>query len=138
MEEWILSSGEALLFITISAIGIYVAIILMTKIFGKRSFSKMSSFDFASTIAVGSIIASTLLSSNVSLIEGTTGLLVVYSLQALVAYLRRFKPFRTIVDNKPLLLMDGKKILHENLKKAMVTEDDLRAKLREANVFRIV
>lgn len=97
----------------------------------------MSSFDFASTIAVGSIIASTLLSSTVSLIEGATGLLVVYSLQALVAYLRRFKPFRTLVDNKPLLLMDGKKILHENLKKALVTEDDLRAKLREANVIEL-
>ncbi|HKJ47445.1 MAG TPA: YetF domain-containing protein, partial [Christiangramia sp.] len=41
------------------------------------------------------------------------------------------------VDNAPLMLMDGQEILHENLKKARVTEEDLRSKLREANVIRL-
>lgn len=38
------------------------------------------------------------------------------------------------MDNSPLLLMDGGTILEENLRKARVTEGDLRSKLREANV----
>ena len=137
MEKWILSSLSTAGWILLSALGIYLAVIFFTRCFGKRSFSKMSSFDFASTIAIGSIIASTILTDSVSLIEGFLGLLIVFVMQSLVAFLRRFKPFRNLVDNKPLLLMDGPTILHGNLKKARVTEDDLRAKLREANVIEI-
>ncbi|GAB7256152.1 hypothetical protein OBPA_06160 [Polaribacter sp. OB-PA-B3] len=97
----------------------------------------MSSFDFACTIAIGSIIASTLLSKSVSLFEGVFGLTTVYVLQAITAYLRRFQFFRKIVDNEPLYLMKNSEILWDNLKKAQVTEGDLRAKLREANVLQL-
>lgn len=137
MENWFTSNGATLGNIVLSAIGIYLAVILLTRIFGKRSFSKMSSFDFAGTIAIGSIIASTLLSSSVSLLEGIVGLLAVFALQGLVAFSRKFKHVRDLVDNAPLLLMDGEKILWDNLQKANVTEDDLRAKLREANVIEL-
>ena len=137
MQDWIFTSNKTLIFIAISSLGIYISIILLTNIFGKRSFSKMSSFDFACTIAIGSIIASTLLSSSVTLLEGIFGLSFIYILQGATAYLRKFKFFRNLVDNKPLLLMDKNKILWQNLKKANVTEGDLKAKLREANVVQL-
>ncbi|TXD49609.1 DUF421 domain-containing protein [Polaribacter sp. IC073] len=137
MKEWIFTNIETLQFISISALGVYITIVLLTRIFGKRSFSKMSSFDFACTIAIGSIIASTLLSKSVSLFEGIFGLTIVYLLQGITAYLRKFKFFRNIVDNEPLFLMKKQEILWHNMKKANVTEGDLRAKLREANVLRL-
>lgn len=136
MEKWFDAASGSLLAVVISAIGIYVAVIGYTRIFGKRSFSKMSSFDFAMTVAVGSIVATTVVSSSVSLLQGVVGLLSVYLLQLSVAVLRRFTAFQKIVDNKPLLLMKGGKILYQNLKKARVTESDLRSKLRESNVKR--
>jgi len=123
--------------IFITATGIFLAVILFTRIAGKRSFSKMSSFDFAMTVAIGSIIATTVLSSSVSLIQGVTGLLSVYVLQISAALLRRFEFFQKVLDNTPLLLMDGEKILEHNLRKARVTESDLRSKLREANVIKL-
>ena len=97
----------------------------------------MSSFDFAMTVAIGSIIATTILTKSVSLWEGIIGLLSVYILQLTVAMLRRFQFIQDTVDNSPLLLMDGKNILHENLRKARVAESDLRSKLREANVIKL-
>lgn len=120
--------------IVLSCLGIYTMVIAFTRIFGKRSFSKMSSFDFAMTVAVGSIIATTVLSSSVSLAEGILGLLAIYFFQLSAAFFRRYKPFRQAIDNTPLLLMHNTEILYDNLKKARVTEGDLRAKLREANV----
>jgi len=137
MEKWFEASGTSLLAISITAIGIYVAVILFTRIAGKRSFSKMSSFDFAMTVAIGSILASTILSKSVSLLQGVVGLAMVYILQIFVAILRRSSHVEKIIDNNPLMLMDGKQILHENLKKARVTESDLRSKLREANVLEL-
>ena len=123
--------------IVVSALGIYLAVIIMTRICGKRSFSKMSSFDFAMTVAVGSIVASTILTSSVSMLQGITGLVVVYLLQILIALARRSKFVQNIVDNSPLLLMDGSTILEDNLRKARVTHGDLRSKLREANVTQL-
>lgn len=120
--------------IILSALGIYIMVILFTRLAGKRSFSKMSSFDFAMTVAVGSVIASTILSPSVNLIDGIVGLASIYCLQISVAIGRRLNFIKRIVDNTPLLLMDGKEILHDNLRKARVTESDLRSKLREANV----
>ena len=120
--------------ISISACGVYLAIIVFTRITGKRSFSKMSSFDFAMTVAVGSIIATTILSSSVKMIEGIVGLAMVYLLQISIAFARRNKTIQNLVDNSPLLLMDGEKVIESNLRKARVTEGDLRSKLREANV----
>ncbi|SFN27695.1 DUF421 domain-containing protein [Salegentibacter flavus] len=135
MEKWFEFSTESLIAIALTAAGIYLAVIVFTRIAGKRSFSKMSSFDFAMTVAVGSILATTILSASVSLIQGIAGLAAVYILQMAAAICRRFSWFREAIDNSPLLLMDGKNILYENLKKARVTEGDLRSKLREANVL---
>lgn len=137
MKKWFASTPETLLAIVLCALGIYIALIVFTRLAGKRSFSKMSSFDFAMTVAIGSLLASTILSSSVSLTEGITGLAMVYLLQISAALLRRFGWFKNLIDNSPLLLMDGSRILHENLKKARVAEGDLRSKLREANVIRL-
>ena len=137
MEKWFEISTTSIIAIGLTAMGIYIATILFTRLAGKRSFSKMSSFDFAMTVAIGSIIATTVLSKSVSLLQGVVGMAAVYILQISVAIIRRFKIVQKIIDNEPLLLMDGQKILHENLRKARVTEADLRSKLREANVLEL-
>lgn len=137
MDKYFGISTGAYPAVFLSAVGIYFTVILFTRIAGKRSFSKMSSFDFAMTIAIGSIIGSTLLLSTVNLSTGIIGLASVYLLQQLVAYLRRFPAFGQLVENKPILLMKGSKVLEDNLKRARITKGDLRAKLREANVIRL-
>lgn len=134
-DKWFETTPETLLAICLSSAGIYLAVIVFTRLFGKRSFSKMSSFDFAMTVAVGSIIATTILSASVSLLEGVVGLAATYVLQMSAAFLRRFDVMKSAIDNSPLLLMDGETILEDNLRKAKVSKGDLRSKLREANVI---
>ena len=135
MKKWFSTDMESLFALSVTALAIYIAVIVFTRIFEKRSFSKMSSFDFAMTVAVGSLIATTVLSKSVSLLEGVAGLFVVYLYQLTAALLRKWKPFRKAIDNEPLLLMMGPDILEDNLLKARVTKGDLRSKLREANVL---
>ena len=137
MKEWFKFSETGFYAIVLTAIGIYITTIICTRIAGKRSFSKMSSFDFAMTVAIGSIVATTIVSKSVSLFDGIVGLTITYGLQLGMAYLRRFKPVEKMIDNSPLLLMDKQEILHKNLRKVRVTEDDLRSKLREANVLEL-
>lgn len=136
--SWITTSGTAILMVIITSIGIYCALILFTRVAGLRSFSKMSSFDFAVTVAFGSVIATVISAKDPPLVQGITALLSLFVLQIVVARLRNKIPFISkIVDNAPILLMDGTDIKEDNLKRAQVTHDDLRAKLREANVTQL-
>ncbi len=133
--SWLTTTWTEIIMVLISAIGIYIAVILFTRLSGLRSFSKMSSFDFAMTVAVGSLIATTILTEDPPLIQAIIGLGALYILQIGIAKLRGVSPLiNKLVDNQPILLMKGQHMLDENLKATKVTPDDLRAKLREANV----
>jgi uncharacterized membrane protein YcaP (DUF421 family) len=124
--------------VVVSAVGIYVSLMILTRIAGLRSFAKLSSFDFAITVAIGSLVASTLLTPDPPLLQAVVGLASLYGIQMLVAFLRqRSAAARSTMDNAPLLLMDGSRILRDNLRSAGLTRDDLRSKLREANVLRM-
>jgi uncharacterized membrane protein YcaP (DUF421 family) len=129
------ASGTALVSGAVAAIAIYLAVIVATRISGLRSFSKMSSFDFAMTVAIGSLIASAA-SGQAPLATVAVGVAALYVAQFVVALLRRQHALHGVVDNTPLLLMRGGEVLHANLAMARVTLDDLHAKLREANVLR--
>lgn len=119
-----------------AAFGIYVSLILFTRITGLRSFSKLSSFDFAITVAFGSIIAGVVISKDPPLFPAILGLASLYFFQMALSFLRRrFSLISSVVDNQPLLLMTGGEIIEENMHIAKITKADLRAKLREANVI---
>jgi uncharacterized membrane protein YcaP (DUF421 family) len=135
---WIRAAEDAPLMIVCSAVALYVLLILYTRLVGLRSFSKMSAFDFAITIAIGSILASVTLWQKPTLLEGAVALGVLFGLQFVVGNLRKRLPGVTaLIDNRPLLLMDGTEVLSDHLRRANMTEADLRAKLREANVTRL-
>lgn len=134
--SWILTSLEAVLMVLLSTAGIYLSMILLTRVSGLRSFSKMSGFDFAVTVAIGSVLATTIVTEDPPLFQAAVALAALYGIQMLVATLRIRSPaVSAAVDNEPLLLMAGEEVLTENLRRAQVTEADVRAKLREANVL---
>ncbi|MGJ8665795.1 MAG: DUF421 domain-containing protein [Patiriisocius sp.] len=122
----------------LSVLGIFAAIIFIIRIFGLRTLAKMSSFDFASTIAVGSILASTIINKDQSIIKGALALASIIGFQTLFSFLvRKNDWFKKMFTNKPQLLMKDGEIFYENLKSCNVGVSDLMAKLREANVHKL-
>ena len=121
--------------IVISAVLVYVAVIVLTRLSGVRSLAKMSSFDFAATVAVGSTVASTALGST-PLVNGVVALCMLYGLQYLIATLRRRDVFHGALDNAPMLLMAGPEVLEGNLRHTRVSREELWAQLRLAGVQR--
>lgn len=135
-SSWFALDPSALLGIFLTSVGVYAALIVLVRINGLRSFSKMSSHDFAITVAIGSVIASTVVAPNPSLGNGVAALVALFAAQRALSSLRRHLE-GSPVDNRPLLLMRDGRILDENLARAQVTRADLMAKLREANVMRM-
>ncbi len=117
------------------AVVILFVVILLTRLNGLRSFSKQSAFDFPITVATGSVIATTIAGQGTPLAVGIVAAAALFAVQAVIAFLRvRIDPFERLVDNRPLLLMEGGRIIDSNLLKARMSRDDLVAKLRAASV----
>ena len=122
--------------IVLAAIAL-VWIIVLVRLVGLRSFSKMTSFDFIVTVACGSLLAgaaqadgwNAFLQSNAAM----AGLLFC---QFIAARARKdSQAVHAVLQNEPVLLMRDGKILDHALEATRVSRDDLIAKLREANVL---
>ncbi|MDT7856563.1 DUF421 domain-containing protein [Rubrivirga sp. S365] len=133
MADWFVASPQSLLAVVLSTLGVYVALVVLVRLVGLRSFSKMTSVDFALTITTGAVLASTLLNQSPPLLQGVVALAALFALQAAASWGRRHG--LSVLDNEPLVLMAGAEVLEDNLKRAGVTKADLRGKLREANVL---
>lgn len=133
--EWIYSIKDPILETILGSLLIFIVIILVTRIIGLRSFAKFTAFDFAFTVAIGSIISS-ILTSSTSLVHGAVAIVSLLVITFISSYLQRaLKFYSNLISNDPLLLMDNDKILHDNLKYARIEKKQLIAKLREANVL---
>ena len=119
-----------------STVAVYGLVVLLTRVAGPRSLAKMSSFDFAATVAIGSMIATTGLRS-VSLPAGAVGLIVLFGAQASVAALRHRRAFAGAVDNRPLVLMAGPVVVDRHLRQARISREELYGELRAAGVHRL-
>ena len=138
MIDWLISGWDNLPNIFVSTILLFALLIVWIRITGLRSFAKISSIDFASTIAIGSILASTILSKSPSIVQGGMAIAFVLLFQYVFSKLTlKNKWFNTLVSNEPMLLMKGEHILDKNLHSANLSKADLMAKLREANVIQL-
>ena len=114
---------------------IVACVIVLTRLNGLRSLSKQSAFDFPITVATGSLIASTIISKDVPVLVGVVAAVGLYAVQAAISLSRiGSRLFKETVDNTPLLLMEGDRIIDVNLRRARVTHEDLMSKLRAAGV----
>lgn len=112
-------------------------VLILVRVNGLRSFSKMTNFDFVMTIAVGSLLAGASQSTTWSVfVQALSAMATLFLVQYLIARLRNAsKTFGSIVQNSPVVLMRDGVIIKEALTKTRVAKEDLIAKLREANVL---
>lgn len=114
-------------------------IALVVRLIGLRSFSKMTAFDFISTVATGSLLGSAAGSNSwTDFLQNSGAVLAILGIQAVIAFLRkRFPQLLGIIENEPVLLMEEGSFIPKNLVKTRVSEEDVMAKLREANVLEL-
>jgi uncharacterized membrane protein YcaP (DUF421 family) len=109
----------------------YVYLIVLVRGFGKRTLSKLNAFDLVVTVALGSTLATILLSNSVALVEGLTALTLLVVLQFGVAFLSvRSARFADMVRSEPTLLLRDGTLCHDAMRRARVTEDELMTVLR--------
>jgi uncharacterized membrane protein YcaP (DUF421 family) len=132
-DSWLFTSWENAGWIVLSGAVMLLVVVAIIRVVGLRSLSKMSSFDFAVTVAIGSILGSVVASSS-SVAEGALAVGSLLAMQWIIAQFRRRSFGGRVVDNTPLLLVRDGTFLDDALTTARVTRSDVYAKLRQANV----
>ncbi len=110
----------------------YGSLVLFLRLSGKRTLAKLNAFDFVVTVALGSTLATVLLSSDVSFAEGALGLGLLVALQYVVASAtRRIPAVRRLAKSEPQVVMRNGALLHDVLRKERLNEEEVHQALRQ-------
>ena len=113
----------------------YAALIFFLRLSGKRTLSKLNAFDLVVTVALGSTLATVILSKDTALIDGLLALALLIGLQYAVAWLSvRATAFRRLVKNEPTLLFYDGAFLDVAMRRARITRDEILAAVRGQGV----
>lgn len=114
-------------------------VVACVRLIGLRSFSKMTSFDFVTTIAIGSILAGCVQATSWSpVFQALIAMAALLGIQFAVSMTRsRRDDFEGVIDNTPTLLMRDGVFLENALIQTRTSRSDVIAKLRENNVSRV-
>ncbi|WP_084385925.1 DUF421 domain-containing protein [Methanoculleus horonobensis] len=129
--------GDPAFLVRVLIVGVcaYVALVIIVRLSGKRTLSSMNAFDFIVNVAVGSILASTIVSRDVSLAEGVLALGILVVLQYAVSWSSvRSERVQKAVKSEPRLLCYDGEFLHDAMLQERITEGEIRQTLRSEGV----
>ena len=111
----------------------YVTVVLVLRLSGKRTLAKLNAFDLVITVALGSTLATILLSADVSWSEGALALVLLAALQWAVAWWTSRRPgARSVVTAEPTLLLRDGRPLKEAMVAQRISIDELRQAVRSS------
>ena len=133
MEPFFFGGWLALVRTLVVGVLAYLGLVTLLRVSGRRTLSKMNAFDLVVTVALGSTLASVLLNKNVSLSQGIVAFALLIGMQFIVTWSSvRIWWVRGLVTGEPALLLYRGELLSGALRKARVTEDEVRAAVRSA------
>lgn len=131
MEQIFFNDWQGLFRTLIVGVLAYITLVLFLRFAGKRTLSKMNAFDLIVTVALGSTLATVLLSKDVALAEGALAFAVLIGLQFIVTWTSvRARWVRQVVTGEPVMLLHRGEFLQSALRNARVTEDEIQAAVR--------
>ncbi len=133
MELEIFGDGEELLEVAVRAIIMYIFAVTLLRMFGKRTTMTTAGFDLIVTVALGSVLASTIVSTSRPIVHGMLGILALVAMQWLVSMgvSRSTTVERVAVSPARMLLRDGQ-ILRSNLLDERLSVEQLEQSIRQS------
>ena len=121
--------------IVLTAVTVYVLIVIITKVSGKRSTSQLNNFDWIVTVMIGSLGASTILLKEIPLIEGISSILVLYVMQFLVTKYASISPqFSSFILSEPRIVFYQGQFLPDAMRAERLTRQELECAMRSEGV----
>ena len=125
-----------MLFSFIRAMILYVLLVAVIRMMGKRQVGQMEPSEFVVTMMVADFASIPLAEASVPLYTGVVPILTVLGMELVLSGLAMWSVgFRRFVCGKPVILIENGRILQDNLRRTRVTMDELTGHLREKDVL---
>lgn len=109
----------------------YISLILLLRISGNRTLSKLNAFDFVVTIALGSTFGSLILNKSVALAEGIVAFAALIGLQYIMTWLSvRSDTVKKLIKNEPALLYYNGEYLKDAMDRSRVVKGEIEQSVR--------
>jgi uncharacterized membrane protein YcaP (DUF421 family) len=113
----------------------YLSMLVVVRISGKRSLSKLNAFDLIVTVALGSVLASIAVAPDVTLASGIAAFAMLTALQYAFGYLAvRIDRFQSVVKARPALLVRDGRLLEDVLERQRVARAEILQVLRQHGI----
>ncbi len=115
---------------------LYLVLIVVIRLMGKRQIGQMEPAEFVVTMLVANLAAVPMQDGGIPLYAGLVPILTVLGLELILSHLSlKSLGFRKLLCGKPVILVENGKILQENLRRTGLTIDELTSHLRRNQVL---
>jgi uncharacterized membrane protein YcaP (DUF421 family) len=126
--------GLTVLMSIIATVVIYVALFTLVRVLGTRTLANLSTFDFACVIAVGAVVGRTAVLGHPNLLTGVVALVTLFALQGIFGWARGRERGGRVINPKPIVVVRDGALDADAMRRARLTEDELRFAVRRAGL----
>jgi len=122
----------------IRAVLVYVVILLLLRISGKREMGQMSPLEFVAILLISNAVQNSMNGGDNSLVGGIIlASTLIFVSWVISVFTYRSKKFSHLVEGTPTVLVSQGKVVERNLRKERLTESELRSLLRKQGIHHI-
>jgi uncharacterized membrane protein YcaP (DUF421 family) len=115
------------------AAAIYLVLLVLFKIAGRRSLAELTTFDLVLLMVIGEATQQALLGDDFSLTNAVLVIITLIAIDIGFSLLKlRSRWFSRVLDGGPTIVVEHGKVLHERLKRARMDESDILEAARSA------
>lgn len=123
--------------VVICAVGVYLAFLVLVRLFGSRILTAWSTFDAVVIVMFGAVAGRVIIGHPPTLAAGLIGLASLMVMEALFGAVRRVRSARRMLTASPVVIMAHGVRLEDAMRRQHVTAADLASALRRAGVTQL-
>ncbi len=129
------NSWNSIFRVFLTALFVYPGLIILLRLYGKRSLAKLNMFDFIITVALGSTFASVVIMQNVTIVDGLITFLILLSAQFAITWASlRWSLVDKLIKSEPTLVFHKGDFLEDAMLTVRVTKHEILAEIRQSGM----
>ena len=115
------------------ALAIYLFLLIIFRVSGKRSLAQITTFDFVLLLVIGESTQQALLGNDFSFTNAALVVMTLLGLDVGISFLQqRFKILEPWIEDVPLVLVDEGQMLERRMAKSRISESEIMEAARQA------
>ena len=118
-----------------SSAAVYIFLIAAIRLFGKKEFSQLSTFDIVFILLISNAVQNSMIAADLTFLGGLCSAGTLFVVNAIFKYtLFKFPKLSKIIQGQPLMLIYEGKVIKENIKKSRFRMQEIEEAVREHGI----